>query len=88
MTLQEMALLWFKEKAVFLEGLEYLTNNFLVYFVVISRGSGFCRDKDVVDVSVGVSVSNVKDEYVVHHILEGSRGVIKSEWHDFPLVTS
>ena len=73
---------------MFLEGLEYLSDDFLVNFVVVSRGRGFGRDEDVVDVSGGISATNMEDEYVVHHVLEGSQGVVQSEWHDFPLVTS
>ena len=85
---REMALFRFEEKTMFSESLEYLSDDFLVYFVVISRGSGFGHNEDVVDVSVGISTSNMEDEYVVHHVLEGSGGVVESEWHDFPLVTS
>ena len=73
---------------MFAESMQNTSDGDSVSFVVVIAGvSGFGRDDHIIDIGVGIAASNVEDEYVVHHVLESSRGVIQTKRHDLPFVT-
>lgn len=72
----EKAFFWFKKQVVRAKAIENLDENVIVFFF-----SG-CKHQDVVHVDDDMAAIDEVGKEVIHHCLEGGRGVSQSEEHD------
>ena len=74
--LVEFTFFWFEIEFVFSKMFHDLSNMFVMSIKIL------VENKDIIEIDENVSLRNLDMEDVVHHCLEGSRGIGKSKKHD------